>query len=660
MRKAVVDQSGLKIVVIGIVISVFLGLIFKSQIRSNVIKARLEKTLVKLQKDINIDFESVEVQLSDWGIPRPVVIINGIRISPLNESCNENQIYIESLSFPLSINLIVSPNKTINSIHMSLVEVRLKNVEHCFKNNNKPLFEEKKSNDYSSSIQSQVLKVSSFDFDKAIQKSSTHLKDINIDRLRIISLEHLKTAIDFNAVQANLRYTENKLSQIQVQSQLMMFKDIYRNLYLLKAESRLTFDLTNSSFIGVDADLSGLILDRPLKIKIKTDSTQKTVNLFGEFKSISLKALNYLIQSENPQIENYDFLVGSTLSGYLTGEYSLEKHVGDLFFNKVKVYFGGGTVDANEIHLSAGENFRLQLKPFDAEISRVDLTKLSEHSYFSKIKSSVQRAGSLSGLLQYDQNGRIRLNALLEDVSFYFSNKGVRLSQTFDRFNLKLILDNEKNDLIANDFIYNGHKILGQVHYLMKKKQELQTLSADLEGEILNHDVVKLFTGLSYQPFMSLNFQTDFKSKLTGKGTLSQFNIDNVNMEDVFVDYSKDLVAENESFIIKAKTLKVSHSDDEDYILNQFFGPNLIDDSVLNFQSVKIDVVKNKMALIKFKADADLKNEKNIQLEKFKLNGLLDGKLKLIGDFEFKSGSKKISTYSFSGDYDQLNIQIQK
>ena len=648
MRKAVVDQSGLKIVVIGIIISVFLGLIFKSQIRPNVVKARLEKTLVKLQKDINIDFESVEVQLSEWGIPRPVVAINGIRISPLNTLCNENQIYIESLSFPLSLNLLLSENKTINSLRMSLVEIRFKHLDQCLKSANK---EATAVNDIR--VQN---KTENVQFDKIVERSSTHLKDVSIDRLRLISPDNLKTAIDFNAVQMALGYKENKLSTLQLQSQLMMFKDPNRNLYLLKSDAKLSLEMSENNFLNIDADIAGLILDRPIKIKVKTDSDKKTINLFGEFKSISLKALNYLVRSENRDVEIFDFLTGSTISGYVTGEYSLEKRFGEILLSKTKLYFGNGVIEVNDIHLNSSEG-RWSLKPFDVAISRIDLTKVIDHPYFSKIKSSIQNTGYLSGMLQYDQNGRVKLNALLEKVSFYFSNRSIRLSQTFDRFNLKLIADNEKIDFSADDFIYNGHKILGHIHYLQKKQQQSQLLTADLKGEILSQDVVKLFTGLSYQPEMSINFQTDLKTKFTGKGNLSRFDIENVSMKEVAVDYVKDLEKEKENILIKSQSIQITQSADEDYVLNQFFKPDIFSNPKIDLQAARIEISKFKTIEVKFKADADIVNESKSKIDKFKMNGEIDNKLNLSGDFGLKSSGKKGSLYNFSGPYDQLNIQ---
>ncbi|MFN3697464.1 MAG: hypothetical protein ACK4VO_08485 [Pseudobdellovibrio sp.] len=657
MRRAVVDQSGLKIVVTGIIISVFIGLIFKSQIRPNIVKQRLEKTLVKLQKDINIDFESVDVQLSEWGIPRPVVAINGIRISPLSTSCNENQIYIESLSFPLSFNLLLSENKTINSLRMSLVEVRIKHLDQCIKAS-----AEKKSVDRlntgidSSESESSSRNKSTVQFDKVIRHSNTHLKDVNIDRLRIISPDNLKTAIDFNAVQMNLGYNKDQLSSLLFQSQMLMFKDPNRNLYLLKSDARMHLEINAQNFLSIDADIAGLILDRPLKVKIKTDAEKKVINLFGEFKSVSLKALNYLVRSENRDIEVYDFLSGSTISGFLTGEYSIEKQVGDLFLSKVKILFGGGSLDVNDIHLTSSSGSGWVLKPFDVEISRVDLTKIVEHPYFARVKSSVQNAGFLSGLLQFDAHRRFKLNALLEKGSFYFSNKGLRLNQTFDRFNLKLIADQQKLDLTADDFIYNGKKILGRIHYSQNKINTAQLLTADLKGEILSQDIVKLFTGQSYQPIMSLSFQTDLKTKLFGKGSLNRFDMENMSMNDVTIDYNKDLSQQKEEILIKAQTVKITHMPDEEYFLNQFFKPSIFTDSVLDMQSARIEIEKNKNIDVQFKADAEVKNLAKIKIDRIKLNGVIDDKLFIRGSLGLKSLNKKNSTFSFSGVYDQLNI----
>ena len=106
MKRAVIDQAGLKIILIGLIIAIFFGLIFKSQVRPSVVSERLQKTLDVLKRDLNVDFESAEVKLSDWGLPRATVEITGLRLSPVIQNCQNNQIYIEKLSIPLNFNLI--------------------------------------------------------------------------------------------------------------------------------------------------------------------------------------------------------------------------------------------------------------------------------------------------------------------------------------------------------------------------------------------------------------------------------------------------------------------------------------------------------------------------------------------------------------------------
>jgi len=653
MKRAVVDQSGLKVVFLGLILSIFIGLVFRSQIKPTVVKAKLENSLLKLQKDINIDFEKVDVQLSDWGIPRPVVEIKGIRISPLKNNCRDNQIYIESLSFPISYNLLFNEKKTINSIRISLMEVRLNNLDSCLQLDLQ-----------SQKIETRVEDQNQFANQSIVQKivtgSRTHLKDINIDRLRFIDSDQLKSSVDFNAMQISVDYIEQKLHGVNIQSQLLMFKDPIRNLYLLKSEIKMNIILENREQPQLTADISGLILDRPVKVKIKTDTEKSTLNLFGELNAISLKALNYLIKSEKPKINIYDFLSGMTLSGFVTGEYSFKTKNSAVVFNKMKILFGHGSAEMSDLVIKKDYNQEWRVKPFDIQLNHVDLTKFLAHSYFDQIRPSIENAGQISGLVQFDQDHRFKMNSLLENVSFYFSNQGVRVTQVFDRFNMKLNYDFDKLDLIFNDFILNDEKISGQIKYQSQLSKPFRSLAVELKGPLLSADTMKLFTGESYRTPIELTLSTDFTSRIQCRAQIQELKIQNMTARQLKLDYEKNIATQAENIQLNSPSLRFDYVENRKSILNQFFDLKILDKNKFDAQMLRVNLEKNQ-SRINFEINSALYME-DATLKKMnfysdvKYDGVIDNQMNIESQLFLKLKNKKNMNYKLNGFYDRLEL----
>ena len=96
MRRAVIDQPGLKIMFLGLLVSIFLGLVLRSQITQTKINDRLKKIVQEFEnknKQLRIDFSEGELLLSDWGFPFPHLYVKNIKISSTASECLENQIY---------------------------------------------------------------------------------------------------------------------------------------------------------------------------------------------------------------------------------------------------------------------------------------------------------------------------------------------------------------------------------------------------------------------------------------------------------------------------------------------------------------------------------------------------------------------------------------
>lgn len=658
MKRAVVDQAGLRVVMIGIILSLFFGLIFKSQIRSSAVKARLQQSIVRLQKDVNIDFESVEVRLSEWGLPRPVIEIRGIRISPLKATCQENQVYIDNLSFPLSLNLLFSKEKVISTVRVSLLEVRTKNTRLCFSKapSTEGDVENRVALSANGSGPSQTAKAQPEKTEQvaavATAKNETleklknfksHLNEIKIDRLRVIAVDKMNTAVDFNAVQVSFKYENHKLNELGITGQLLAFKEADKSYYLLKSDIKFAVKLEDK--LLVSADLKGLVMDRPFLLKIRNDEQQNSVQFLGEIEGISLKAINYIFKAERPQTEVFDFLSGSSMTGYMTGEYFLTDRRYEIDIKDIKILVGGGVAEINDIFIVGKMDEKAQVKPFDVQLSHIELTKILSHKTFDNIRPSIQNAGYMSGLVQFTGVDQFKVKSLIEKTSFVFSNKGERVSQVFDSFNFHATIDPQKISLNVNEFILDTQKIKGALKYTHNYASNDKALSVDLEGHLLKPDTVKLFTGTPSDPEIKLLFATDLKNNLKGTASIDKLSIHEFEFTKFNLDYEKNLLLKSEIYNLKTAglTLKESNKAQTSH-LNVLFD-QIFPKPAVSFTQSKINLQKDGLGKIIFSIKADQKNKPELNIT---------GDYNPVGTQLTARGSYKGLGFTLSGPADKL------
>ena len=131
MRRAVIDQPGIRISFIGVVLGLFLGLALRSQISDNKIEQLLNKSVERLQNEFVIDYGQARLNLSQWGLPFPVLEVSHIRLSPKGVSCQNSQIFVEELEIPVSFSAIFGLSSKVPKIRLSNVELRVGDAEKC-------------------------------------------------------------------------------------------------------------------------------------------------------------------------------------------------------------------------------------------------------------------------------------------------------------------------------------------------------------------------------------------------------------------------------------------------------------------------------------------------------------------------------------------------
>ena len=555
MKRAVIDQAGLKIIFTGLMVSLFFGLIFKSQIRSSVVSERLQKTLDVLKRDLVVDFDSAQVKLSDWGLPRPTVEISGLRLSPVIQNCQNNQIYIEKLSIPLNLKMIFSKNKKdqgINTLRASLIEIRLDRIKDCFSR------KEAASAGITAEKAARVENSPNTNSKNETQNSlnqffnqSTALKEMSIDRLRIIAPDIFKLPVDLNAVQLSIESDGRKIRTVDLQAQMLSFKDATKNFFLLKSEINLKAktDAENDQ-IDIKMNANVLLIDRPFVFDIRYDQKKNSLEYIGEIKNVSVKAFIQMYQLLNSQKLNIktSALGFAALSGFMSGEFFLDadkKDNSNLIFKNIQVIANTGLVTASEIYfynLNDG-----QFRPFDVYFNNLNVSDMFGLSSDHRLNLSFAEGGYISGSLSFLSQTDIRLKALVEKSQLAFSNQGKPATQTFDSYNLSGFYKPHIQSLQINDLVRGENKIKGYIKY--NQNNSSKELDVNLSGLIFSEDIFELYIGERQQTEMSLKLQTDLVTVASSQIDFKTIKYKNILLSNPTLILTKDL-SKNENLVL--------------------------------------------------------------------------------------------------------------
>ena len=574
MRRAVIDQPGLKVFFAGLVISVFLGLILKSQIRPVVVKNRLAIVLERLRPDLKIDFDEVEVRLSEWGLPRPLILISGLRLSPNRMGCENVQAYIEHLTIPLNFSMIFSDKKEVQTASASLVELRLADLSSCILTTTSSTTEKtlneinslKKidSSKLTESEDSSKVHLNNISTVQQIEKSfsyRTSLQTLNIDRLRILNLNSFQSTIDMNAFKIEFVTNEKIIEQLNIQTQLLTFKDSLKNIYLLKSDVKSQINLKNNNDPLYNIDISGLILDRPFRLKIKNND-QHTIQGLGQLDHVSIRAMVNIFQQLNfiPNSINNESLPKSSLTSDVFFEKKLSEKNLDVDFKNLRWQIESGQIEANQIKIQ-NFNSNWTLTPIDFQINHVMIDDLIKFFYTDLQQqfvnnSGIKQWGIFSGSMSVFNPNKIKINGLVENTKINFSKNYQISEQVIDSFNLNLIYENSKLNLNLDQLVIEEQKIIGnsKVVFQIPNKESgshfQNSIDMHFEGFLLNKAVTQLLFQSDQKSHMLWELKSDFNKFIQSELKINKFYLYELQLENFSLKQKVNLDKYSDSSLI--------------------------------------------------------------------------------------------------------------
>lgn len=481
MKRAVVDQPGFKVIVFGLVLSIILGLSIKSQISPRKIKARLDNAISRLQPDLKIDFNSVQIKLSDWGWPQPYLEVHDIRVSPVKAICEESQIFVETLSFPLSWNLLFDSKKVIKSLRISQLEIRLSEFKNCFTTS-------VAESDSESVLRSQLIQVFT-------APNAEQLRELKIDRIKILSKDNYQMPLYLQAAVLDFTYANQMLSKIALKAQTVFYNDNQKQLFKIKSDLNLSFEKQNDHEVSIQGQLNGKLIDRDYKVQFNYQPDINSIYFMFAAQKISVKSLykvfhldqnlNHLLKTE---FQNY-FI---TIQG--TNFYNLNKNkFENIQFSEFKLESDSSAVVSTELEVNSLTPLEIKKSLF--QVKNIDMTVFLNTLFVDqKIKDRVVTAGQLSGELQVVSLNHVRVTGQLQGLNLRISSLKQNLQQSFDKLNLEFSMNEKSKSLNLDHFEMNQKNVKGFLKYHSLENQNPQ-IAFEVSGDFLSAEMVSELWG---------------------------------------------------------------------------------------------------------------------------------------------------------------------
>ncbi len=531
MSRAVIDQPGLRVTLVGLFISLSLGLILKSQISPARVQVQLQKAVSRLEKDFIVDFEEAHINLANWGLPWPRLEINRVRLSPKKNSCQSSQIFIEQIEIPLSWSALLFSQSIVDVVRAHNVELRIGDLENCIAAStpSAPAAHAKK-------IVGAALEPSN-ESNLFQRPNHSQLKEIIVDQLKVIIKDQSQQPLAFRQLHIQFDYESETLASVTAQSQLLAIKDSRTDTYFLVSDLNVKFKAQGKKDFTGELSLKGRMLDGDLQLTAQYNSALQKVAYELATHQVSIRAFLPLIQlGENRGLFD-QWPVGITLN--VTGDSIVgAKTQHSVHVKKFEVIGEQTLIQTEPIEIEVTNN---EVKPgaFKAAIVRFPLNQLRGLQSFKNSLNSFEDVGQMKGDLVFNSDVDWRLGGVVEGTRLIFSNRGTREIQTIDSIQFQASSKNNLFSLALNDFQVNQSLINGQLEAHYNPANKNLTAQMQAAGHILNARIWKQLTQIEQSPDLKLNWT--YKKSLDERQQVSlstpKINFEGIEVNDLNIDF---------------------------------------------------------------------------------------------------------------------------
>ncbi len=670
MSRAVIDQPGVRVVLIGLLVSLMLGLALRSQIADERIQVYINRSIDRLQPDFFVDYESAKVHLSNWGLPLPVLLVSNIRMSPKNNLCQNSQIYVDELEIPISLSAILGISKYIPKIRAKEIELRLSDIDRCM-GEPKPAPQNevhlKLSGDKKTEPEAEASVKNIF-----THKTKAELKEVYIEKLKIIFNKKPDQPLLLRQLNLELSYAGDRLSEVAVKSKISALKDTRSDVYFLSSSLVALFKKKAGGEVESIISLSGKLLDGDVQLFAHAFSGTQKVSYELAVEQVSFKALLPLIDTAEPA-SGFNLIsslekTAVSLSFVNKGEMTLGPRFSvESKLKKAQVNVESGVLKIAEVQLNYSDN-RVVLNPFVLKVESLALSKLKNIEQFRKKLESFESLGELSGILDFKNDYTYEVTGRLKNVQVVFSNRGRRDLQNVDQVELTVQRNGPRLGLQATGFVVNNEKVDGKLSVTHDIGSLVTEAQLRIAGTVFGAKIWEQFTFVEQTPKVELLWAYRKAGLETSnlKLHVEGLALPGIKIDQLNVDLLQTLSADGTSSTLAA-TIKPTR-----FVTDEKFLENKVVSAVLNpgkdFKGTSLSSGKTLLTLTGsdwknvnfsldsiFTADAAPKAEARLSFKGLvKYKGGLNGRLTL----QSKTVNSKFDLFS-NGDDDIVIKPLQ-
>ena len=603
MRPAVIDQPGLKVMVAGVLLPLFLGLAIRSQLTPNKVHNRVQKYFDQISKanpdkKMKIDFEGAEIRLSEWGFPSPHIQLNEVRISFEDQSCDENQIIVESAVIPLDWKWIFKPRDIHPTLRFGLAEVRTSEIKRCLN------LKETESTKIETAPHEESVKPA-----PDLGPISITEQKIFIEKLRFVDKANYQFPINLQSVNLNLFYEKNKVHEVHLTAQFFSMKDYLKNIFRLKGDLSVQYSADKNK--NSKLQLSGKVVNKKFDFFAEYDAKANVVPFKLDADSISVKTLVSSLGPENSSNLNIlNSLSGLSISFNAFGQYDLgHSDFQPIQIENLKIFSNDSDVQFEAF--SVNDFKSLKMSPIKAKISKWNLSEVFKNLNWPELNRSINNFGLLSGEIAYN-NGKFSSNGILSDVTLIFSNKGRQALHKVNKVAYDITSDKENTQLKLNQLVMEDTPVEGNINFNWSNvpnshefKEQFLALGS-FKKINLSPSVVKLFVedDLKNESKVSV----DLKINVSHGDYKGLVHLDDLETQKYIL---KDLSMETTGSLNRAEETRKY---DFKLALGEFAvgsenKGSLLNDLILKFKQDGLDVVKIEKLNLLFETDAQRKRK---------------------------------------------------
>ncbi len=520
----VTDQPGFTVFIIGTVMALVCGLLFRGFFSSDKIRGQVADAASRVHKNLKIDFASAELSLSKNSLPRIAVIIRDISMIS-NERCwMSPELKIDEILLPISLKNLISGQAAINEIIAGKVELKLNGEwKFCQADEN---------------VGKQALAPESTQkFVSLVQTGSTmsgqvsqDIHELKIDEFKLTHNSFGDIPTSLSNVVLSLKSTQPKVVLLKAQS--YFFNEIQQRDYSSKAEINIEYNEFPER--KLQTHVLGQFREGHFTIQMQNRLEDGQYNVELDLRHLPLSKIFSTLQGFGLMKELNPKQAWLSLKGRSRG--FLDKIQSENFEIK-DLKLEGDIGELNTELIEFSQLNPLKIKPFLMNAEQLDLGKVLSFYNKASVSPTLGDLGKFSGRVEVFDVEEFRFFGFHRGLEFVFSSLGSRELQKINQMSLDASLKKKKWNLKLNRFELEQGHLEGELALSADRNFHKLEVKAKIDNISLSPAVQRLVTqGGSFAPFSgNLNFiwEEGVLQKMLGAMSSDEAVINSIKFENL-------------------------------------------------------------------------------------------------------------------------------